>query len=357
VTGRARRGVAATCALVLALVVPSGCGGDDDDREGVTTAPATRRHHGHDTTEHAGEPVEVHGTPPDQPPARLVRMQGDVVRARGPVEEGAALEAGDALVVQGPGRADVDLGDGGRVVLDADTEVRIGDGGPAQIVLVRGRLHAAVPAGPAGPRPPLRVATASVSVDLGGSGEVFVVADASGATWVAGLSGLTSVATGEADTRRRLRTVELPPGRALLVATRMAEPTEGPTRLEDARAASAAIFASAAELDAARAQRELAEAARRLDEALLWLETETRNGLDLTAQHRESVRGGSSEEGMRLQRALVTHAQQLNGLRQVATARWERLEAGTLQLARTRGAPASDLADSRRDRVASLLGL
>lgn len=280
-----------------------------------------------------------------------------MVRARGPIAPGDGLEAGDSLIVRGPGRADVDLGEGGRVVLDGDTEVRVGDGGPAQIVLVRGALHALVPAGPAGPRPPLRVATPAASIDLGGSGEFFVIAHASGGAWVASLAGLTTVSTGEADARRRLRTVELPPGRALLIASRIAEPTEGPTRLDDARPIAALIFEPSAVLDAARAQRDLTESARRLDESLLWLETETRRGLELTAAHRESVRTGRTDDGMRLQRELVTHAQQLYSLRQVATARWERLHAGALQLGRLPGASATDLAQSRLDRVESLLGL
>lgn len=341
-------------ALALGVVSGAGCGGDDDDPRGPrTTASAPRHESARDPAagRHAGEPVEVIGTPPDQPPARLVRASGDVTRLRGPIDEGAPLEAGDGLVVRGEGRADVDLGDGGRVVLDRDTEVRIGDGGPAQIVLIEGTLHAAVPAGPAGPRPPLRVSTPSASIDLGGSGEFFVRAHPSG-TWIAALAGLTTVANGEVDGRRRLRVVELAPGRALFVGGRMAEPTEGPARLDDARATASTLFETAGDPEPARLARDADEAAARLDEALLWLETETRRGLELTTQHREAVRAGRRDEGMRLQRELVTHSQRLYSLRQAATARWERLGAITLL-----SAPPGDQARVRRDRVASLLGL
>jgi hypothetical protein len=340
-------------ALALALC-SFGCG---DDETGPGRAHASG--HGHSTgghgTGHPGEEVEVHGTAPDQPLARVARFEGDVVRQRGAIEAGVGLDADDGLTVRGEGRADVDLGDGGRVTLDRDTEIRIG-GGPAQVFLVRGALHGVVPAGPARPRPPLRVATPAASVDLGGSGEFFVVAHSSGATWIAGLAGLTTVTSGEADSRHRLRTVELPPGRALLVGARMAEPTEGPTRLADGRAAATLVLETAAPLDATRAASELLDASRRLDESLSWLETEARRGRELTTQHREAVRAGNPPEAMRLQRELVGHSSQLYSLRQVSTARWERLVAGELQLARLPGATSSELVEQRRDRVESLLG-
>lgn len=342
----------ALAAVALAAVAPAmvGCGGEE--RAVTAPAPAPRRHSV--DTEPA---VEAHDTPPAEPPARLTRFEGQVVRARGTVAAGDALEAGDSLAVQGPGRADVDLGDGGRVVLDADTEIRIGDGGPAQIVLVRGVVHALMPPGPSGPRPPLRIAAPAASIDLPGAGEVLVIAHASGVTWAAALTGLTTVATGEVDGRRRLRTIDLTPARALLVASRMAEPTDSPPRLEDARATGLAALEAASPLETDRATRDLADAAARLDEALLWLETETRRGLELTSQHREAVRAGRTDEGMRLQRDLVGHSQQLYALRQVAIARWERVVAGEAQLARLPGARPSELSSARRDRVGSLLGL
>jgi hypothetical protein len=334
-------------ALSLAAVLGTACGGEERP-----TAPATPRR----TTE--TEPaVEAHDTPPAEPPARLTRFEGEVVRARGPVAPGDALEPGDPIAVRGEGRADVDLGAGGRVVLHSDTEIRIAEGGPAQIVLVRGVVHALVPPGPSGPRPPLRIATPAASVDLPGSGEVLIIAHASGATFVSALTGLTSVVTGEVDGRRRLRTIELPPGRGLLVASRLGEPIETPARLAEARATALAALAEAAPLETDRARPDLADAVARLDESLHWLEIETRRGLELTSQHRDAVRAGQTQDAMRLQRELVTHSQQLYALRQVATARWERITAGEAQLARLPGASPSELGSSRRDRVQSLLGL
>jgi hypothetical protein len=309
----------------------------------------------------AVEGFEVQGTPPDQPPVRVTRFEGDVARTRGTtLTPGEGLEPGDGLVVRGEGRADLDLGDLGRVLLERDTEIRVSEGGAAQVLLLRGAVHVFVPPGLSGPRPPLRVATPAASIELGGSGEFYALAHPSGMTWVVGLAGLTTVANGESDGRRRLRTIELAPGRAVLVGARgLGEPTEGPARIDAARTAAATLLEGSSAPDRLRARRDLEDAARRLDESLLWLESETRRGRDLTNQHREAVRAGRSADAIRLQRELVSHAQQLYVLRQVATARWERVLAGSLYLARTAGgaeSSAAAVAGSRRDRVQSLLG-
>jgi hypothetical protein len=202
----------------------------------------------------------------------------------------------------------------------------------------------------------LRVATPTASIELGAGGEFFVMVHPHAGAWVASLSGATTVSTGEVDARRRLRVVELASGRAMMIGTRPNEPTDGPTELSDARTAALTVFEETHGLDSARAPRELTEMARRLDESLLWLETETRHGLELTTQHRDAVRMARAEEALRLERSLQAHAQQLHALRQIATARWERLEAGSLELGRATGLP-SDLVNVRRDRIESLLGI
>ncbi len=298
--------------------------------------------------------VDVASAPADEPPARLLRLEGEVVRPRGPLEEGAALEHGDALIVREEGRAEIGLRQGGHVVLFAGAEAYVGGEGPSQIALLHGGLHAVAPPNAAGSRPPLRVATPTVSIELGGGGEFFVMVHPLAGAWIASLSGVTTVATGEVDTRRRLRVVELPSGRAMMIGTRLNEPVDGPTGLSDARAAALAVFEEIGGADS-RA-RDLTEVARRLDESLLWLEAETRRGLELTTQHRDAVRMARAEDALRLERSLQGHAQQLHALRQIATARWERLEAGSFESGRATGLP-NRLVSARRDRIESLLGI
>lgn len=364
-------------ASVIALTGLVACGGGDVAASSRTEAPGLRLTGGRRSPNDGarafatGESgaiesrsvgrLEVRATPPDQPPARVTRFEGDVSRLRGTtLTPGEGLDFGDGLVVHGQGCADIDLGNGRRISLERETEIRVAERGTAQILLLRGSIHALVPPGPNGLRAPLRVATPAASIELGGSGEFYAVAHPSGATWVVGLAGVTTVASGEIDARRRLRTIELPAGSALLVGSRgMGEPTEGPTRLEDARTASVTLFETAAALDTDRMLRELEEGARRLDESLLWLEAELRRGRELSTQHRGAVRAGRSQEAMRLERELVAHGQKLYVLRELVTARWERLLVGSLQFARLAGvtpASATEWVETRRDRVESLIG-
>src|SRR5690606_4534844 len=105
------------------------------------------------------------------------------------------------------------------------------------------------------------------------------------------------------------------------------EPTEAPRRLADAREAAAALAVAPPEPEAERLARDVQNEARRLDAALRLLETETRRGRELTTQHGAAVREGRRDEAQRLQRRLVDHSQALYRLRQLATARWERLRA------------------------------
>ena len=69
--------------------------------------------------------------------------------------------------------------------------------------------------------------------------QVLLVADPSGASWVVTLSGLSRAGNGEGDARHHARLAELAPGQAILYVDHPAEPTEAPTRLDDARAAAA----------------------------------------------------------------------------------------------------------------------
>lgn len=267
------------------------------------------------------------------------------------------LEAETPIDVPDAGQAVVQLRDGGRIELDGPARAILLEDGAAQAILVRGRLYAAQPPAGNAPRPPLRIASPTATVEIGQSGEIYLAAFPWGGSWVAVLEGAAAVSVGEADTRRRLRDVELDAGRAVAVPDRIAEPTEGPSRLAAAREAAAALAAietPAVEESAEHAV--LATEADRLDQALRWLETEAGRGRDLTNQHRDAVRQGQQEEATRLQRELVAHSQALYRLRRLATARWERLRARQLRLVELGRAPTEDPVAARQDRVDGLLG-
>lgn len=298
---------------------------------------------------------EPHEETDDAPaaPASIVRFSGAVLIDHGVLREGAPLERGDRVDVGEGGEAVIDLRGGDRVTLYGPALAMIGDGA-AQLMLARGAAHMFLPAGPAGPRPPFRVATREASVEMVGSGETLVVEHPAGATWVVALSGLVQVENGEVDARHHARSSELSGGHALLVADHPAEPTDAPSRLEEARAAAAAIFAGLTPPDPARREGGLARVATELDASLGWLEAEARHGHELTEQHRAAVTAGRTDDAMRLQGELVGHAQQLHALRDAATARWERLVARVLAGEVPVGTP--DPADARRERVVALLG-
>lgn len=334
-------------APVAAFLITLGCG-EGGSESAEPTAPLS-----HDEER---EFTSVYGASADAPPARVIRHTTGVMRSRGPLDDEGGLDQGEILLVPAGGQATVDLRDAGRVELEGATSIQIADGGPAQVTLIEGDLRATMPPGPSGPRPPLRIATAAASIELEGAGDVWMRALRSGATWVVAFSGLSIVSNGETDIRRRLRTVELTRGRAVLVTARLGEATEAPNDLTAARIIAATLFEGTDAMSEDRASRELSEHANRLDESLGWLETETRRGLELTSRHREAVRSDQDTQAMRLQRDLATHAQRLHTLREVAIARWERL-VGTALLAHRSWPTGTDPIAIRRDRVTSLVGL
>jgi hypothetical protein len=293
--------------------------------------------------------------PADRGAATLVRSSGGVRVDTTPASDGAALDHGDRLALDEGAEAVIDTPDGDRITLFGPGVARIGDPGSAIVEIANGSAHVRLPPGPAGPRAPLRVASPESTVELIGPGEVLVVADRSGATWTVVMSGVSRVAHGDADARHRARVTEVTTGRAVVVGDQAAEPTDGPTRLDEARAAAHALFGTATAIEAARLGDRLRHAATDLDASLGWVEAEARHGTELTDQHRAAVSSGDADEAMRLQRALVGHAQELHALRDTARLRWERLSALVLEGAVPAGDP--DPLGPRRDRAVSLLGL
>ncbi len=337
--------------LLLGLLLAA-CGEGDPAPAPVDDDPPPRAH-GHGTHDPG------HGGPrPEAPPARLARLSGTVTVDGAAARAGVGVDAEATVEVPADGTAVLVLRDGARLELEPGAIARVVTQGPAQVLLVRGGGFVTQPAAGNSARPPLRVATPAGTLEIGGSGSAYVAAFGNGTAWVAALDGAATVSTGEADSRRRLRETELAQGQAVAVAGRIAEPTEGPARLPAARAASAALAAGegVGEGDPEAGARGLAAEVERLDQALRWLETETRHGGELTAQHRAAVQASEQDESRRLQRELVAHSQELYRLRRLAHARWERVRAQRLWLGLLDAAPSPDPVAARADRVAGLLG-
>jgi hypothetical protein len=291
----------------------------------------------------------------DRAPATLLHATGSVRVDAAPGADGATLERGQRLVLEDGAEASLELAEGDRVTLFGPSTARVGEEGSAAIEIGRGTAHVRLPPGPAGPRGPLRLATPEGSVELIGPAEVFIDADRSGATWFVVMSGLARLGNGDADARHHARLTDLQGGQAVVVAEQPAEPTAAPVRLDQARAAAAMVFGMTPPLEAPRLADRARRAATELDAAFGWLETEARHGHDLTDEHRAAVAAGQSDEAMRLQGALVGHAQELHALRDTARLRWCRLAA--LVLAGAVPVGEADPSAARRDRAASLLGL
>lgn len=318
-------------------------------------------------------PTTTHGTPPpsssttasphgtttaeaiDTAPARLIRSSGAVRVDSEPARDGASLERAQRLDLDAGAEAVVELTSGDRVTLFGPVVGRVGEEGAAAMEIVHGTAHIRLAPAPAGPRQPLRIATPESTVELIGPGEVLVDADRSGATWTVVMSGISHVANGAADAHHHARVSEVAAPHAVIAADEIAEPTDGPVRLDDARTAAQAIFAATAPIEPARLAERAAHAATDLDNALGWLEAEARHGRDLTDAHRAAVAAGNADEAMRIQGELVGHAQELHALRDTARLRWERLSALVLEQAVPVGG--ADPLGPRRDRAASLLGL
>lgn len=307
-------------------------------------------------------PIEV--VPPtsrhaDPPPARFQEIQGLVTLDGAAARVGDLIDAEQTIEVPEGGQAGLELLDGGRLALEGDARARVVVDGAAQLLLLRGAAQAMQPPSGNSTRRPLRVVTPSATVELGAEGEAYVALLEGGASWVATLRGVAAVSNGEADARRRLRVVELSAGQALTVTSaRIAEPSEGPLRLTEAQGAARAVAAGPTDPpEAERLARELQSEAQRVDQALRWLEGETRRGRELTSLHGAAVREGQSAEASRIQRQLSEHAQVLYRLRQLSTARWERLRAQWLRLGLLGPLPANDPVAQRRERVTGLLGI
>lgn len=333
-------------ALAIVVLFSCACGDAGDDPDPIPDPP-----------EPEPRPIDEGHTPvQDPPPGRLVRMTGTVTVDGAAARAGMDLEAELSIEVPEGGRAVIQLHHEARIELDGPARARIVENGAAQMLLIRGALFAVQPPAGNSPRPPLRIGSPNTTIEIGSAGEVYLAVFDSGAGWVAVLGGGVVITVGDADNRRRLRSIELGAGSAVTATDRLAEPTQGPRRLSAARAAAAQLANAPYEPDEEAEQAALAAEATRLDRALRWLETEARRGRELTSSHRDAVREGDTEESTRIQRELVGHSQSLYRLRRLAGARWERLRARHLRLQMLNRAPIEDPVAQRTDRVAGLLG-
>jgi hypothetical protein len=338
--------------VALALATAS-CGSSEEterERPPATSPPTTT------TVERAGEGThETREADPRLPPAQLGLLEGSVTVDGTTAVSGAAVEVGQVIGLEGPGRATLDLPGGARGTLRAPGSMLLAEAPDRGLWIVRGVVHVADPPTGLGGRTPMRVATPTATIELQGAGDVVVAVDAVGATHVTVLNGQVEVTGSEVDARHRLRVVEVVAGLETHLVDHLDEVTQGSARLDDAlalareRAMTEPVTAPGTPTPAS-----FGACTTRLDEAMGWLEVEQRRGRDLTARHRAAVQAGQTEEAMQYQREIVSHAQSVHALRQVVLTRWERF-ALTARLVADAHASTEEVAP-RLDRLRNLLG-
>lgn len=245
----------------------------------------------------------------------------------------------------------LDLRDGARVEILANTKAQLGEEAPAQVILGIGEVHAIMPPMGSSPRPPLRIGTPSCTVEIPSSGDVWVLSMASGSTWVAVLGGSAYVMTGAMDEDgKEVRTL-VGADRSVAVShasETVPEPTDGP---EDA--ALARVMAEQLETAASPVSPDttLGPAVERLDAALSAAEAELVRGRTLADAHRQAVSSMSPDAQERMQE-IVQHGRSLDGVRDRLRTAFERARAWVV----FRG-PGPDPSADRRQRARAALGL
>lgn len=296
--------------VVLSLALA--CGGD----EGATPEEPTLE----PETPPIVEP-ETHAAP-----APIVARVGRITGEDGPalIRTGQDLEAG-ANLTTGASEVVVDFREGGRVTAGHGSRLRVGGEARSQALLGQGTaLGTLAPQGNS-PRAPLRIGLPAGSVEIEGSGNVFVAALPDGNAWVAVLSGACQVSAGATDEAGHLVRRSLHTGQALVLGPAEVEPTAAPGRLEQVQAMAAQLIGGMEARSAVEARAALGVAATAYDRAAAHLDTEVARGAQLAERHRREARG--SDAATALQRALVDHSRALLRLRAIALVRFELLEA------------------------------
>ncbi|MBX3249859.1 MAG: hypothetical protein KF901_21960 [Myxococcales bacterium] len=302
--------------------------------------------------EPAAEPAERPYVPPEptirevvphaeRPLARVAHV-GDLDVSS--FRAGQALR-GDAPLAVEAFTLDVDLREGARISLEPHARVQIGEEAPAQIFVGVGLVRATLPPEGGSARPPLRIGSLDGTVEIGGSADVWVAANAAGQTWVAVVQGRASATSTTAEGEDH--TLELGPGQSVVLG--QDAPSPGPRNANEARAAGRLVLEQASPT---HAETRLAELTGPLREALAEAEAEVARGRELTAGPRPER--GSAEAQAR-QAALVEHGRALIRTRRRLLVRYERAVAwGLFATAQTPDATPPPLP---RDDVRRALGL
>jgi hypothetical protein len=196
------------------------------------------------------EPASAEQKPPAAPRAaqyRIAQQTGAATAERAPL--------GVRFTIPPDAAVSVDLVNGARVNLEADSRAWLLDAEPATIVLLSGGLHAQLPPqGSAAGRPALRIVTLgyALSIDIDAELWLWRPAARSGETahaaYLAVLSGVADLERLDATPEAQIATQKLVAGQAF---TGTAPPrtlaTNGPRTLEKARAASTKLKAPRAE--------------------------------------------------------------------------------------------------------------
>lgn len=304
--------------FACAVLVAGACGGDDEPA--ATGAPALAPAPTPTPTRTASPTPAPR--PEDRPPTLRVARVG----AEGPVAVGDTFEAGE-IVDTGAQSVSLQFERGARVEVERDARLARSAASATGIALGEGALHALLLPEGGSARPALHVGVPRGTVEIGGSGELFIAALPDGTALVVALQGFGEVRSGALDAEGRLVTTRVVAGHSVVVGTDEATVADGPTSLDDAHRAAARLARSHRGSDATRdAQRTaLAEAlAARLGE----YERESRRGDELRAQHRAAVAAKrDAADRLALQRTIVGHAQALLRARRAVQSTFEQAEA------------------------------
>ncbi len=321
-------------AVALALGLMLGCDGCNEpepepEPEVVTSASPW--------AEQPSHPIE-------RPPTAIAQVTRVTATREGaatdfPLTRGSRL--GDAAVVHtGDVEVALNLEQGGRIEIEPQTLGRVATEAPGQMILGTGSMRGVLAPVGGSPRPPLRIGTPHGSVEIGGSGELWVSVLPSGSTWVSALSGRGVVWNGEGEP------VALQAGQSIVIGA--PQPVPGPRTLVEARAAATTLIEQASPTPNEDA---LGLAMAALEAALSAVEAERARGAALADQQREAVRSKSGQAAT-IQRTIIEHSRDLGQVLRQLLVRYERARATALAAGSD-----PDPSSAIRPRVRAALGL
>jgi hypothetical protein len=276
--------------------------------------------------------------PAKQPPprvttvVRVAALQGAPQHLDAPLTVGATLRDGAGVALAAKEMLALDVAQSGRVNVEGPARFQLGTDAAAQVLLASGVISVNVPPAGDGKLIPQRIATPRATFTFRAGSLGVIAVDARGDVLVhvvAGRAEIVPVADGPAahvDTGAAKRLdaetiTDLKPGEDLSSALLKAQ-----------------AFVRVAEKTSARARAEAASALQRaavdkLSAAASALATETEQGAQITASHKQAIASGDAAQRSVHQRALAAHGQRLFRLRASVLGLWERLQVATLAIA------------------------